>query len=98
MSQGKLVPNDPRVSTHTALLNGQTYKYILSEPSTPAKATIFLIHGWPDMGFGWRNQVPLLTSLGLRVVVPDVCISRRCIYKSHHLLHTMPTSSSKVTN
>lgn len=72
MSLEKLVPNDPRVSNQTAFLNGKTYSYILSEPSSTPKATIFLIHGWPDMGFGWRNQIPLLTRLGLRVIVPDV--------------------------
>jgi len=72
MSLAKLVPNDPRVSNRTAVLNGRTYSYMLSEPSTAPKATIFLIHGWPDIGFGWRNQIPLLTSLGLRVVVPDM--------------------------
>lgn len=34
--------------------------------------TIFLIHGFPDMSFGWRYQIPHLVSLGLRVVVPDM--------------------------
>ena len=31
------------------------------------------IHGWPDLSMGWRNQNPLLTGLGYRVVAPD-CI------------------------
>lgn len=28
--------------------------------------------GWPDLSLGWRYQIPLLTSLGLRVIVPDM--------------------------
>jgi len=30
------------------------------------------VHGWPDLSFGWRYQVPFLLSLGLRVIVPDM--------------------------
>ncbi|KUJ19275.1 alpha/beta-hydrolase [Mollisia scopiformis] len=69
----KIVPNDSRVQYKTANLNGHTYNYILSEPKgTKPLNTIFLIHGFPDMSFGWRYQIPHLTSLGLRVVVPDM--------------------------
>ncbi|CZR61382.1 related to epoxide hydrolase [Phialocephala subalpina] len=69
----KLIPNDPRVQTKTANLNGKTYSYILAEPENGKPLnTIFLIHGFPDMAFGWRYQIPHLVSLGLRVVVPDM--------------------------
>ena len=68
----KIAPNDPRVQEKTALLNGVTYSYLLSEPSGTPLNTIFLIHGFPDLSFGWRYQIPLLTSLGLRVVAPDM--------------------------
>ncbi|KAL2064398.1 hypothetical protein VTL71DRAFT_4892 [Oculimacula yallundae] len=68
----KLAPNDSRVQYKTAQLNGVTYSYILAEPKGKPLNTIFLVHGWPDMAFGWRYQVPHLVSLGLRVVVPDM--------------------------
>lgn len=68
----KIAPNDPRVQIKTANLNGITYSYILSKPKGQILNTIFLIHGWPDLSLGWRYQIPLLTSLGLRVVVPDM--------------------------
>ncbi|CZT03426.1 related to epoxide hydrolase [Rhynchosporium agropyri] len=68
----KLAPNDSRVQYKTAKLNGVTYSYILAEPKGKALNTIFLVHGWPDISFGWRYQVPHLVSLGLRVVVPDM--------------------------
>ncbi|KAG9237221.1 Alpha/Beta hydrolase protein [Amylocarpus encephaloides] len=68
----KLTPSDVRSLYKTATLNGQTYSYILSEPKEKPIDTIFLIHGFPDLSFGWRNQIPYLNSLGLRVVVPDM--------------------------
>ncbi|KAG4438667.1 hypothetical protein IFR05_005848 [Cadophora sp. M221] len=68
----KLAPNDSRVQYKTAKLNGVTYSYILAEPQGKALNTIFLVHGWPDISFGWRYQIPHLVSLGLRVVAPDM--------------------------
>jgi soluble epoxide hydrolase/lipid-phosphate phosphatase len=68
----KITPNDSRVQYKTAKLNGVTYSYILAEPQGQPLSTVFLVHGWPDLSLGWRYQVPLLVSLGLRVVVPDM--------------------------
>lgn len=72
MTPDKLAPNDARVQHQYVVLNGQTYHYILANPSSTPRGTIFCIHGWPDFSFGWRYQVPLLLSLGFRVVVPDM--------------------------
>jgi soluble epoxide hydrolase/lipid-phosphate phosphatase len=68
----KITPQDSRIKYKTANLNGVTYNYILSEPKGTVLDTIFLIHGWPDLSLGWRYQIPFLTSLGLRVVAPDM--------------------------
>ncbi|KAI0166411.1 alpha/beta-hydrolase [Xylariaceae sp. FL1272] len=67
-----LVPNDPRVEHKYSTIGDITYHYMLANPEGKPVATIFLIHGWPDLGLGWRNQVPFLVSLGLQVVVPDM--------------------------
>ena len=64
--------NDPRVKYEKAVLNGKTYNYILAEPDCDPTGTVFLIHGWPDLSVGWRHQIPLLLSKGLRVVAPDM--------------------------
>lgn len=70
---GKLVPNDTRVQYASAEIRGKTYHYMMGVPeSVPPVGTIFLIHGFPDLGFGWRHQVPYLMCLGYRVVVPDM--------------------------
>lgn len=57
----------------TATLNGVEYNYILAEPASgKVVGTIFLVHGWPDLSLGWRNQIPFLLSKGLRVIAPDM--------------------------
>ncbi|KAK4106498.1 alpha/beta-hydrolase [Parathielavia hyrcaniae] len=74
----KLTPTDPRVSHHTYTIPNSphktTYHYLIAEPAStyPPVATALLLHGFPDLAFGWRYQVPYLASLGLRVVVPDM--------------------------
>jgi len=70
----KLTPTDPRVQHHTYTIPGSphntTYHYLLAEPAGTPVATALLVHGFPDLSFGWRYQVPHLLSLGLRVIVP----------------------------
>ena len=47
--------------------------YLLGVPKNGQfKATVFLIHGWPDLSFGWRYQIPMLIELGCRVVALDM--------------------------
>ncbi|KAK7537790.1 epoxide hydrolase-like protein [Phyllosticta citricarpa] len=65
--------SDPRVEHKTTVLNGRTYHYILGVPkSGQFKATIVLVHGWPDLSFGWRYQIPALIEMGYRVVALDM--------------------------
>jgi pimeloyl-ACP methyl ester carboxylesterase len=33
---------------------------------------VVLLHGWPDCGRLWRNQVPALRDAGYQVIVPDL--------------------------
>ena len=33
---------------------------------------VILLHGFPDSGRLWRNQVPALADAGFRVIVPDL--------------------------
>ncbi|KAH0827727.1 hypothetical protein AYO21_08898 [Fonsecaea monophora] len=74
MSLSKIRPfYDPRVQLRSAHLNGRTYGYIFCPASVqPAKwGTIVLVHGFPDLAFGWRYQIPFLTNLGLDVIAID---------------------------
>jgi pimeloyl-ACP methyl ester carboxylesterase len=53
-------------------VRGHTYHYLLAEPEDEPKGTILLLHGLPDLSYGWRYQIPALTELGYRVVAPDM--------------------------
>ncbi|OKL57927.1 hypothetical protein UA08_06646 [Talaromyces atroroseus] len=66
------IHGDERVEWHSASLNGRRYAYLYGEPSSGKwKATVFLIHGFPDLAVGWRYQIPVLLELGFRIVAPD---------------------------
>ncbi|KAJ5894738.1 hypothetical protein N7495_006429 [Penicillium taxi] len=65
-----LVTGDNRIEYRSAKVNGRTYSYLLSQPRE-YRATIFLIHGFPDISMGWRYQIPMLVNMGLRVIAPD---------------------------
>ncbi|CAL5870823.1 uncharacterized protein PFLUO_LOCUS5064 [Penicillium psychrofluorescens] len=66
------IQNDDRVRRCTAQLNGKTYSYLEGMPtSSPAKGTIFLFHGFPDLAVGWRYQIPALLQLKFRVIAID---------------------------
>ncbi|KAJ6164812.1 hypothetical protein N7470_003484 [Penicillium chermesinum] len=73
MSVDKIrVEGDPRIQHKSATVNGRNYGYLLSQPESGTyRATIFLLHGFPDISFGWRYQIPLFLNMGLRVVAPD---------------------------
>ncbi|KAL8295026.1 hypothetical protein RB601_001275 [Gaeumannomyces tritici] len=68
----KLTPNDPRVEHRNVMVRGKNYHYLLAKPEGPHKATVLLCHGFPDLSFGWRNQIPALQAAGYQVVAPDM--------------------------
>ena len=80
--------NDPRVELKSAHLNGRTYGYIYMPraSNTPNNGTILLIHGFPDISFGWRYQIPFLASLGLDVLAPDCMGYGRTDSPSHGII------------
>lgn len=44
----------------------------LSVEVAGAGPTVVLVHGFPELGYSWRHQVPALVAAGYRVVVPDM--------------------------
>lgn len=62
----------PGTTSEYAQIRGHKYHYLLSEPDGTPNGTILLLHGFPDIAYGWRYQVPLLSSLGYRVIAPDL--------------------------
>lgn len=69
----KLQVNDPRVKYASLEVRGKSYGYIQGEPTDVKHiGTMLLIHGFPDLSFGWRYQIPHLLALGYRIIAPDV--------------------------
>ncbi|EME84058.1 uncharacterized protein MYCFIDRAFT_202874 [Pseudocercospora fijiensis CIRAD86] len=69
----KIRPSDigKKVQSQYATVNGRKWHYLDTPPQGPQKGTIFLIHGFPDISFAWRYQIPLFSSLGFRSIALD---------------------------
>ncbi|TGJ70009.1 hypothetical protein EYR41_006007 [Orbilia oligospora] len=64
--------NDSRVKHTYADVNGHKLHYVIGEPkSGNPRGTVLCIHGFPDMWYTWRYQIPILLDLNLRVIAPD---------------------------
>lgn len=44
----------------------------VSESGTPQGPPLVLLHGFPELGYSWRHQIPALADAGYRVIVPDM--------------------------
>ncbi|KAI8959220.1 alpha/beta-hydrolase [Daldinia sp. FL1419] len=62
----------PFNSSHSVIVGGHTYHYLRARPSSEPKGSVLLLHGFPDLPQGWKYQVPLFTSLGYQVIVPEM--------------------------
>ncbi|KAI1097941.1 alpha/beta-hydrolase [Jackrogersella minutella] len=62
----------PFTSSHSVLIGENTWHYFRARPSAEPKGTVLLLHGWPDLPYGWKYQVPLFTSLGYQVIAPEM--------------------------
>lgn len=70
MSSSELPVPAPFNSRHAVVIDSITWSYLRARPSGKVKGTVLLLHGFPDLPYGWRNQVPLFISLGYQVIVP----------------------------
>src|SRR3954469_21882298 len=58
----------PKVTSHATVVNGIRYHY----QEAGSGPLVVLLHGVPDLGHSWRNQLPALASAGYRAVAPDL--------------------------
>ncbi|KAI4867954.1 alpha/beta-hydrolase [Hypoxylon rubiginosum] len=70
MSSSELSDTSPFHSSHAVLIGSITWGYLRARPAGKVKGTVLLLHGFPDLPYGWKNQVPLFTSLGYQVIAP----------------------------
>jgi len=55
-------------SSRTIALNGIEL-FLLEEGQGPL---VLLCHGWPELSYSWRHQMPVLAEAGFHVVSPDM--------------------------
>ncbi|KAF9361483.1 hypothetical protein BGX26_002833 [Mortierella sp. AD094] len=61
---------DPASFEHKfAVVQGHRYHYV--EEGDPNGKPLLLVHGFPDLWYGWRHQIKYLAKLGYRVIAPD---------------------------
>ncbi|CAG8564406.1 11358_t:CDS:2 [Rhizophagus irregularis] len=64
-------PQDPNSFRHRfSFVNGIIYHYV--DQGEGHDNAIILCHGFPDLWYGWRYQIPFLVSKGYRVIAPDL--------------------------
>lgn len=57
------------IEHHCIGIDGQTFYCAAAGPKDGPP--VLLLHGFPEMSYGWRHQIPALAAAGLRVIVPD---------------------------
>ena len=43
----------------------------LMEAGTPGRPVLLLLHGFPELAYSWRHQLPVLAEAGYHVIAPD---------------------------
>jgi pimeloyl-ACP methyl ester carboxylesterase len=71
----------PIVDATTRSLRHETF--YLSCGSKTATPIIF-VHGWPELSFSWRNQLPVFAGLGFHAIAPDMRGYGRSSVPTHH--------------
>ncbi|KAI8575744.1 hypothetical protein K450DRAFT_260267 [Umbelopsis ramanniana AG] len=65
-------PDDPASFRHCEVdgLNGIRIHFV--DENSSSDKVLLLLHGFPELWFGWREQIPFLVSKGYRVIAPDL--------------------------
>jgi pimeloyl-ACP methyl ester carboxylesterase len=61
------------ITERIVTVNGVDLRVIDSDPdsTTPEAPLVVLCHGFPELAFSWRHQIPALVDAGYRVIAPD---------------------------
>ncbi|KAF9935451.1 hypothetical protein FBU30_000049 [Linnemannia zychae] len=69
MSLPYIDPKSPIFSSKFVQTKGLQYHYI--EAGDPKGEPLLLVHGFPDLWYGWRYQIKFFAELGYRVIAVD---------------------------
>jgi pimeloyl-ACP methyl ester carboxylesterase len=59
--RSRIVPNN----------NGCDMHVLEAGYDTPGRPCVLLLHGFPELAFSWRKQLPVLAAAGFHVIAPD---------------------------
>ena len=69
MCFGELVPDSQPFTERIIETNGvQLHTIEAGEPGAPV---VVLAHGFPELAYSWRHQIPALAAAGYHVLAPD---------------------------
>ena len=69
MCFGELVSNSLPVTERTIETNGLRLHTL--EAGEPGAPVVVLAHGFPELAYSWRHQIPALAAAGYHVLAPD---------------------------
>jgi pimeloyl-ACP methyl ester carboxylesterase len=52
-------------------VNGLDVHILEAGYESPGRPLVLLLHGFPDLAYGWRHLIPILADAGFHVVAPD---------------------------
>lgn len=67
-----LLPSDALPGWRHVATNGILMAASVVPPADPARPTVLLLHGFPELAFSWRHQIRALAAAGYGVVAPDL--------------------------
>lgn len=76
-----------QITEHTVTLGSHEMFYLAAGPEDGP--LVIFAHGWPELGYSWRHQLPVLGSLGFRAIAPDLRGHGRSSLYTRHDDYTM---------
>lgn len=68
VATGSAAPDDPCWQHRFADVNGVRLHYV----EAGAGPLVILLHGFPELWYAWRRQIPALAAAGFHVIAPDL--------------------------
>lgn len=56
---------------HEQMIDTNGIRLHVAEAGPAGGVPVVLVHGFPELGYSWRHQVPVLAEAGYHVIVPD---------------------------
>ena len=66
---GNVRCEDNELGAHGFAESGDVKIHYVTDGEGPL---VVLVHGWPELSYSWRHQMPALAKAGYRVVAPDM--------------------------